>query len=282
MKTDASSIHVDRQPRAALWAALAVAALALCCGVAYVWFAAAPVPAGGAGSGAAPPAHAPQAGPGGVGAGSTASLADLGSTRLDAARLFELGFAGGLVIDQDTRVALEILMADMADPPTAQDMQRIEDALRQGLPAREAAQAVGLLRSYRSYVGDIEQQISPRGIPANVQEMNALFDDMAAVRLKHFDPATADALFGAHEAYARYSMEASFIEQDQSLDGPARQERLDRLREQLPPQVKALVPALSPQMAQLEQDIAQARRDGATEAQVEALRQQRLAGLPAK
>jgi lipase chaperone LimK len=280
MRTDASSIHVDRQSRAALWWVFAVAALALCCGAAYVWFAAAPVPARGAASGAAQPAAAPQAGPGSAGPG--VSLADLGSTRLDAARLFELGFAGGLVIDQDTRVALEILMADMADPPTAQDMQRIEDALRQGLPAREAAQAVGLLRSYRSYVGDIEQQISPRGIPANVQEMNALFNDMAAVRLRHFDPATADALFGAHEAYARYSMEASFIEQDPSLDGPARQERLDRLREQLPPEVKALVPSLSPEMAQLEQDIAQARRDGATEAQVEVLRQQRLAGLPVK
>lgn len=271
---------MDRRPRAALAAVLAVAVLALGCGLAYVWLADAPEPAGAAGAGAARPAAAPQAGQAGAATG--AGLADLGSTRLDAARLFELGFAGGLVIDQDTRVALEILMADMADPPTAQDMQRIEDALRQGLPAREAAQAVGLLRSYRSYVGDIEQQISPRGIPANVQEMNALFDDMAAVRLKHFDPATADALFGAHEAYARYSMEASFIEQDPGLDGPARQARLDRLREQLPPQVKALVPALSPQMAQLEQDIAQARRDGATEAQVEVLRQQRLAGLPAK
>jgi lipase chaperone LimK len=280
MKTDASSIHMDRRPGAALAWVLAVAALALGCGVAYVWLAAAPEPVGAVGPGAAQPAAAPQAGP--AGAGSGVGLAGLGSTRLDAARLFELGFAGGLVIDQDTRVALEILMADMADPPTDQDVQRIEDALRQGLPAREAAQAVGLLRSYRSYVGDIEQQISPRGIPANVQEMNALFDDMAAVRQRHFDPATADALFGAHEAYARYSMEASFIEQDPSLDGPARQERLDRLREQLPPQVKALVPSLSPQMAQLEQDIAQARRDGATEAQVEALRQQRLAGLAAK
>jgi lipase chaperone LimK len=210
----------------------------------------------------------------------SAPAPDLPGTHLDAARLFELGFAGGLVIDQDTRAALEILMADMGDPPSPQDVQRIEDALRKGLPAREAEQAVGLLRNYRAYVAEVEQQMAPRGIPGSVDEMNAWFDQMAAVRQRHFDPAMSDVLFGAHEAYARYSMEVGFIEQDPSLSGPARQERLDRLREQLPDSAKALMPPQTPEMAQLERDIAQARRDGATEAQVEALRQQRLGGRP--
>ncbi len=202
------------------------------------------------------------------------ALADLGGAPLDAARLFELGFAGGLVIDPLTRTALEILMADMGDPPTPQDLQRIEDALRKGLPPREAEQAIRLVHDYRAYVDEMEQQIAPRGIPANVQEMHALFNDMAAVRQRHFDTSTADALFGAHEAYARYAMEASFIEQDESLSGPARQEQLDRLLEQLPEAAKALVPVLTPAQALLEQQIAQARRNGATEAQVEAMRQQ--------
>ena len=275
----ASSVRPDAWRGAARW--LAVLGLATVSGAAALWMWRSHVEAEAerprntltATATAARPAAARQSAPG-------RALADLGGTTLDAARLFELGFAGGLVIDPQTRTALEILMADMGDPPTPQDLQRIEDALRKGLPAREAEQAIRLVRDYRAYVNEMEQQIAPRGIPATVQEMNALFDDMAAVRQRHFDAGTADALFGAHEVYARYAMEASLIEQDESLSGPARQEQLDRLREQLPEAAKALLPALTPAETQLEQQIAQARRNGATETQVEAMRQQ--AGVPAR
>lgn len=269
----ASHVHPDAWRGTARW--LVVLGLAAAAGAAALWMwrghgAAEAGHPGSSLAAAATPASTPVARP----TGPRRALADLGGAPLDAARLFELGFAGGLVIDPQTRTALEILMADMGEPPTPQDLQRIEDALRKGLPPREAEQAIRLVHDYRAYVDEMEQQIAPRGIPGNVQEMNALFDDMAAVRQRHFDTSTADALFGAHEAYARYAMEASFIEQDESLSGPARQEQLDRLREQLPEAAKALLPVLTPAQALLEQQIAQARRNGATEAQVEAMRQQ--------
>lgn len=200
--------------------------------------------------------------------------------RPDVARLFELDAAGHLVIDANTGVALEALVGDLPEQPSPLDVQRTEDALRKGLPAREAAKAIGLMRSYRAYVADVESQVAPGGIPQSLDDVNAWFDRMAAVRLKHFDRATADALFGTHEAYARYTMQTTFIEQDSSLSGPVKQDRLDRLRAQLPEDVRAMIPPLSPELEQMEREVARMRREGATDEQVEMFRQRQAVPRP--
>jgi lipase chaperone LimK len=171
-------------------------------------------------------------------------------------------------------------MGDLPEQPSPLDVQRMEDALRKGLPAREAARAIGLLRSYRAYVAEVESQVAPGGIPQSLDDVNALFDRMAALRLKHFDRATADRLFGTHEAYARYTMQSTFIEQDGSLSGPVKQDRLDRLRAQLPEEVRAMIPPLSPELEQMEREVARMRREGATDEQVEAFRQRQALPRP--
>ncbi len=200
--------------------------------------------------------------------------------RPDVARLFELDEAGHLVIDADTGVALEALVGDLPEQPSPLDVQRTEDSLRKGLPAREAAKAIGLLRSYRAYVAEVESQVSPGGIPQNLDEVNALFDRMSTLRLKYFDRATAEALFGSHEAFARYTMQTTFIEQDPNLSGPVKQDRLDRLRAQLSEEVRAMIPPLSQEMEQLEREVARMRREGASDEQVEAFRQRQALPRP--
>lgn len=212
--------------------------------------------------------------------GAPPATAEAADARPDVARLFELDAAGHLVIDADTGVALEALIGDLPEQPSPLDVRRTEDALRKGLPAREAAKAIGLLRSYRAYVAEVESQVAPGGIPQSLGEVDALFDRMAALRLKHFDRATAEALFGTHDAYARYTMQTTFIEQDGSLSGPVKQDRLDRLRAQLPEEVKAMIPPLSPEMEQVEREVARMRREGANDEQVEAFRQRQALPRP--
>jgi lipase chaperone LimK len=212
--------------------------------------------------------------------GSPPATTEAADSRPDVARLFALDAAGRLVIDADTGMALEALIGDMPEQPSPLDVRRTEDALRKGLPAREAARAIGLLRSYRAYVAEVESQVAPGGIPQSLDEVDALFDRMTALRLRHFDRATAEALFGTHDAYARYTMQTTFIEQDGSLSGPVKQDRLDRLRAQLPEEVKAMIPLLSPEMEQVEREVARMRREGATDEQVEAFRHRQALPRP--
>ncbi len=174
---------------------------------------------------------------------STAVLvADASGTTLDAARLFELGFAGGLVIDRDTRAVIEAVLNSMPEQPTDQDLQRLERTLREGLPREDAERAIKLFDSYRSYTTDVRQQMEPMGVPGNLQEMNAFFDRMEGLKRRHFDEATAQALFGAADMYARVTMEAMFVDQDTSLTLEQKKQRLDELRAKLPPEQQSLIP----------------------------------------
>lgn len=173
---------------------------------------------------------------------SPVTVSDAMGTTLDAARLFELGFAGGLVIDRDTRAVIEAVLNSMPEQPSEQDLQRLERTLREGLPHEDAEKAIRLFGSYRSYTADIRQQMEPMGIPGNLQEMNAFFDQMEAIKHRHFDDATAQALFGAADMHARVSMEAMFVDQDASLTLEQKKQRLDELRARLPPEQQSLIP----------------------------------------
>jgi lipase chaperone LimK len=167
---------------------------------------------------------------------------DASGTTLDAARLFELGFAGGLVIDRDTRAVIEAVLNSMPEQPSAEDLQRLERTLREGLPREDAERAIKLFGSYRSYTADVRQQMEPLGVPRNLQEMNAFFDQMDTIKRRHFDEGTAQALFGAADMHARVSMEAMFVDQDTSLTLEQKKRRLDELRAKLPPEQQSLIP----------------------------------------
>lgn len=183
-------------------------------------------------------------GPGaqGADASATVTVSDAVLGNLDASRLFELGFAGGLVIDRDTRSAIEAVLNSMPENPTDQDLQRLERTLRQGLPREDAEKAIKLFTDYRAYTRDVTTQMQPQGIPRNLQEANAFFDQMESIRRRHFDEPTASALFGPYDAYARATMTASFIVQDESLTLEQKKERLDAIRAQLPPDQRSLIP----------------------------------------
>lgn len=197
----------------------------------------------GAGTGAAAPGNA--GGPGTAGGPAPRDVATLTNEmglELDASRLFELGFAGGLVIDQNTRSTVEALVNGMSDPPTEQELAKLERTLREGLPREDAEKALKLVRDYRGYVHDVRQDMAPKGIPGSLAEAQRFFDEMDAVRRRHFDDKTAEALFGPHDRYARITMEASFIAQDATLAPDVKKARLDALRAQLPADQRSLIP----------------------------------------
>ena len=84
--------------------------------------------------------------------------------------------------------------------------------------------------------------MQPRGIPNSLEEARVFFDQMDAVKRRHFDEATANALFGADDAHARITMEAMFVQQSTTLTPEQKKAQLDALRARLPADQKALIP----------------------------------------
>ncbi len=167
---------------------------------------------------------------------------DLMGLKVDAARLFEIGYAGGLSIDGRTRETLEILLSNLPEEPSADDIARLEWTLRDGLPAADAQKAIALFHGYRSYLKDMRGEYLRLGIPANHEEAQAFFAQMEAVQRRHFGADTAEAVFGDELRHGRLVMEASLVAQDGSLSPQERQERLRALRAQLPPELQDSIP----------------------------------------
>lgn len=167
---------------------------------------------------------------------------DLMGRTVDAARLFEIGYAGGLQIDAHTRDALEILLSTLPEEPGAEDLERLAWTLRDGLPAADAERALGLVQGYRAYLHDMRVQYHRLGIPTRPEEAQAFFAQIEAVQRRHFGDETAQALFGEELQHGRLVMEAAFVAQDASLSPQERHVRLEALRSRLPPPLRSSIP----------------------------------------
>lgn len=135
-------------------------------------------------------------------------------------------------------------------------------------------QLVGLLGDYLEYKRaslallqqplGAHQQARPQGQLLALQQA---FDSLAQLRRSHFSPGVVEALFGAEEAYARYTLDSLTVLARDDLSEQDKAAAQQRLREQLPAAMRASEERQS--QAQMQQ--AQSERlwrEGASEEQV--------------
>lgn len=139
-------------------------------------------------------------------------------------------------------------------------------------PAR--GQLIGLLGDYLDYKRaslallqqplSAQQQASPQ---AQLATLEQAFASLAQLRRTHFSADAVEALFGAEEAYARYTLDGLALRGRDDLSEPARAQALEQLREQLPDALRA---SEERQLQAQEQRAGseRLRRDGASEQQV--------------
>lgn len=167
---------------------------------------------------------------------------DMLGMRLDASRLFQLGFGGGLNLDSETRATLDTLLVQTSTDPSPGDLQKLEQTLRQGLPKEEAEKALRLFHGYRDYQAEMTKEAPGLGIPETPQAVDDYFARLGQIQRRHFDDATATALFGQDMKNARLVLHAALVEQNQNLSPVQRKEQLDALRAQLPADQRGLIP----------------------------------------
>jgi len=116
--------------------------------------------------------------------------------QVDPARMFDLGVAGDLRVDLETKAALDMIVAELGDNPSAEALEKLERSLRGGLPREAAEQVLAMVQSYRSYTQALAKSAALQRPPQSPEEMRQLLEQDAALRRRHFDPATSNALFG--------------------------------------------------------------------------------------
>lgn len=148
----------------------------------------------------------------------------------DPTGTFRIDGAGKLIIDEQTRLSMEALLART----DAADLTKTHEQITQALPPAAAAEASALLEHYQNYSKAQRQAYPPGVAPATEEAALAELDGLHALRIAHFGSETAQALYGAEETLTRSLIELMRLEQDQSLTLEEKAARAQQLYDTLP------------------------------------------------
>jgi lipase chaperone LimK len=142
-------------------------------------------------------------------------------------KTFRVNASGQLVLDELTRLNMEALFARTERAQLAEAKQQAIEPL----PAAAGAQAAELLEHYDNYQQAQKQAYPPGVAPATEEAALAELDGLHALRVAHFGPVVARALYGAEEAVSRRLVELMRLEKDQSLTMEEKAARAQQLRD---------------------------------------------------
>jgi len=148
----------------------------------------------------------------------------------DPTATFRIDGSGNLILDEQTRLNMEALLAktNPADRPQAQA------EVIQKLPPAAAEQASALLDHFQNYSTAQRQAYPPGAAPATEEAALAELDGLHALRVAHFGSDVAHALYGAEEGLTRSLIELMRLEKDQSLTLEEKAARAQQLYDTLP------------------------------------------------
>jgi lipase chaperone LimK len=148
----------------------------------------------------------------------------------DPTGTFRIDSTGKLIIDEQTRLNMEALLART----DAADLLKVQEEVTQALPPAAAADASALLDRYQNYSKAQRQAYPPGAAPATEEAALAELEGLHALRIAHFGSEIAQALYGAEEALTRSLIELMRLEKDQSLTLEEKAARAQQLYDTLP------------------------------------------------
>lgn len=191
-----------------------------------------------------------------------------------SAHMFVVDRHGKLIVNDNTKSALDVLLAELPANPSPIDLEKLRTTLVEDLSSDVAGKIATLMQRYLEY-RKAESALAVEVQSEKIIDAKEAFTKTMALRRSFFDAETAQALFGVQEALALYDIETTRIQADAKLGADQKSRRIKALREALPAEVAVVL--LEPDdSVQLQEQVAALRQRGATENDVLQLRQQTL------
>lgn len=182
--------------------------------------------------------------------------------------------AGNLVLDLAVRDYFDYFLSAVDHSGLDAVIEALLADAGRRLPEPALGQMISLLGDYLDYKRasmalmqqplDAQQQIEPK---AQLQALQSAFARLDELRRAHFSAAAQEALFGAEQAYARFTLDSLALQQRDDLGEAQRTQMLEQLRERLPDALRASEQRQQLALKQLQRS-EQLWRDGADEQQV--------------
>lgn len=196
-----------------------------------------------------------------------ASLADTevdGELRADA--------DGHLVVNIGVRRTFDYFLSTLGEESLEVIKARIAAWLVEKLPPLAAQEAWQLLLNYLSYQDALSQLPVHERTEKGVREAIKVRQQLRSVWL---GPDVAEAFFGFEDALDNFTLARLGVMEDQTLSDEQKQQRIELLSQELPPEVRqAREQASAP--VRLSEQVQALREQGGSEAEVRALREQTL------
>jgi lipase chaperone LimK len=188
---------------------------------------------------------------------------------------------GGFVLDADGRLVVtpealdlfDYFLAATGEEPDAMIRARIERAIEQRLPPRARPAALDLLGRYLAYREALRDLHASDALAA--ADLERRFQRIREIRRAYFDATEREALFAAEVERWRIDVERYRVAHDPGLTPEERADRLEALDAALPDEVRATRDAALAAV-RLQADEAALREAGASDAEVQALREARF------
>ncbi|RRV41223.1 lipase chaperone [Pseudomonas sp. o96-267] len=200
------------------------------------------------------------------------SLPSLADTNVDGQLRTDV--AGNLVLDLAVRDYFDYFLSAVDHSGLDAVIEALLADAGRRLPEPALGQMISLLGDYLDYKRasmalmqqplDAQQQVEPK---AQLQALQSAFARLDELRRAHFSAAAQEALFGAEQAYARYTLDSLALQQRDDLGEAQRAQRLEQLRERLPEALRESEQRQQLALEQLQRS-EQLWRDGADEQQV--------------
>lgn len=188
--------------------------------------------------------------------------------------MFEFNENGDLLVNQNTELALDSLLARLPSEPTAEDVKTTEAAARSGLPEKAANKAAELFREYATYRKAISALPGQPEPDDPIEERDAYDNKVAHLRSRHFDIRTSEALFGVREAQRIYSAQVLRVASNGALSTAEKEQQIKALHQALPPKVAELEFNGAEFSAEIEVQVATVRLRHGSDEDVKNLRRQ--------
>lgn len=181
---------------------------------------------------------------------------------------------GRLIVEARIRRMFEYYLSTLGEASLDEIQTWVAHYLDENLPASAAREGWSLFRDYLEYRRGLDAIAEP-GADADMDTMAAAMERRNVLRREKLGREAAEAFFATEQAYDEYMLRRRAIAQDDELTEAEKQQRLEQARAELPEPMRE-VREESTRPVRVQERVEAMRAEGASEAEIRALREAEL------
>jgi len=190
----------------------------------------------------------------------------------DALMMAKLDNVGALILDEQALASLNLVVSRLPDNLTPQDLQKIQNLIKQAQPGEAGEQVAQVLGDYYAFKQAEKEWLKSGVVTNSLQAAIDQLEKITAMRQNYLGQAVADKLFSEQQQKASLSLQKMAIQQDTELSAQQKDSEMALLNVSYDSTFPDLNEIGDVQVQQLNSDVQSMRLAGATHGDIQTMR----------